>query len=76
MKAAVQHSINRNTERIFLLLITIVMAVMFYKIYIVINTDFSDVPARLQQGTMINLNDPHPEPKHEIVVAERPLFSR
>src|SRR4249919_3552401 len=57
----VNQSVSRNTERIFLLLITLVMAVLFYKMYSVIINDFAEVPARIQQGTMINLNDAEPE---------------
>ncbi len=60
MNAATSQSINRNTERIFLLLISAVMAVLFYKMYIVLNADFNEVPSRLSNGTVINLNDPHP----------------
>jgi len=60
MKAAVKRSANRNTERIFLLLIAAVMSVLFYKMYIVLNADFAEVNSRLQQGIMINLNDPNP----------------
>ena len=60
MNTAVNHLYNRNTERIFLLLISAVMAVLFYKMYLVLNTDFTDVSSRLTNGTMINLNDPHP----------------
>src|SRR6478735_2972387 len=59
MSAAIK-KISRSTEGIFLLLISLVMAVLFYKIYIVTNADFTDVPFRLGKGTMINLNDPHP----------------
>ncbi|HYJ64153.1 MAG TPA: FtsW/RodA/SpoVE family cell cycle protein, partial [Parafilimonas sp.] len=54
------NKINRNTERIFLLLIVIVMSVLFYKLYSVLSKDFTQVPERLAQGTMINLNDPKP----------------
>ena len=60
MAAKTQKRVNRNTERIFLLLITVVMAVLFYKLYTVISGDFADVPARLSNGTMMNLNDPKP----------------
>ena len=46
MNAAINRFINRNTERIFLLLITAVMGTLFYKMYLVLNTDFTEVPAR------------------------------
>ncbi len=54
------NSVNRHTERIFLLLITIVMSVLFYKLYTVLSKDFFDVPTRMANGTMININDPKP----------------
>jgi hypothetical protein len=60
MNTAGNQIINRNTERIFLLLISAVMAVLFYKMYLVLNADFNDVSSRLNNGTMVNLNDPHP----------------
>ncbi|MBS1746813.1 MAG: FtsW/RodA/SpoVE family cell cycle protein [Bacteroidetes bacterium] len=61
MKTTTHSSVNRNTERLFLLLISAVMAVLFYKIYIVLNNDFTELPVRLKQGTMINLNNDQPE---------------
>ena len=74
MKAASNRSINRNTERIFLLLITAVMAVLFYKIYLVLNNDFTEVPSRLQQGTMINLNNDHPEQNMKLLLQKGRYF--
>jgi len=74
MKAAVRQSINRNTERIFLLLITIVMAVLFYKMYLVLNVDIAEVPSRLQQGTMIDLNDPHPSQNMKMLLQKGRYF--
>lgn len=50
----------RTTERIFLLLICLVMGTLFYKLYTILRNDFADVPARLQQGTIMNLNDDKP----------------
>ena len=47
MASAKANSANRNTERIFLLLITIVMSVLFYKLYTVLSKNFTEVPARL-----------------------------
>lgn len=74
MSAAVRQSINRNTERIFLLLISMVMGVLFYKIYIVLNADFKDVPSRLQSGTMINLNDAHPAQNMKLLLQKGRYF--
>src|SRR5678809_369061 len=60
MVAAGTKKVTRNTERIFLLLITIVMSVLFYKLYTVLSADFAEVPSRLEQGTMMNLNNAKP----------------
>lgn len=46
----------RNLERIFLLISSIVLALLFYRLYIVMKKDLGEVAGRLQAGTMINLN--------------------
>jgi cell division protein FtsW (lipid II flippase) len=51
---------SRNTERVFLLLITMVMGVLFYKLFTVLQRDFANVPGRLRDGTIMNLNDDKP----------------
>ena len=60
MAGANAHKANRNTERIFLVLITIVMAVLFYKLNTVVSKNFEEVPARIAKGTMININSGKP----------------
>jgi cell division protein FtsW (lipid II flippase)/cell division protein FtsI/penicillin-binding protein 2 len=47
---------NRKTERICLLLIGIIMALLFWKMFSVLQRDFAEVDSRLDNGTMINLN--------------------
>ncbi len=74
MSTAVQQKVNRNTERIFLLLISLVMGVLFYKMYIVLNADFNDVPSRLKDGTMINLNDAHPAQNMKLLLQKGRYF--
>lgn len=49
---------NRKTERLFLLLISIVIAALFVRLFMVLQKDFADVDKRLAEGTMLNLNDP------------------
>jgi cell division protein FtsW (lipid II flippase) len=51
---------RRSTERFFLLTITIVLGLLFFKLFIVLQQDFKEVPRRLRQGTMMNLNDAKP----------------
>src|SRR6516165_4865428 len=71
---ATVNKVNRNTERIFLLLISIVMGVLFYKMYLVLNADFTEVPTHLKNGTMINLNDPHPEQNMKLLLQKGHYF--
>jgi hypothetical protein len=47
---------SRNLERSFLLVGSIVLALLFYKLFTVIEKDLQEVAARLQAGTMLNLN--------------------
>ncbi|MCU7552035.1 FtsW/RodA/SpoVE family cell cycle protein [Chitinophagaceae bacterium LB-8] len=51
---------RRNTERIFLLLVTFVLAVLFFRLFTVLKKDFAEVPRRLAEGSMVNLNDDRP----------------
>lgn len=51
---------GRNIERLFLLLITAVMAFLFYQLYNVLSKDFAEVPTRMKDGTMMNLNADKP----------------
>src|SRR5687767_8167872 len=51
---------NRKTERIFLLAISIVLCLFFYRLYNVIQAKFNDVDSRIQAGTMVNLNAKNP----------------
>ena len=48
---------NRKLERLALILIFIVMALLFQKMFSVLQRDFVEVNTRLQNGTMVNLND-------------------
>lgn len=51
---------ERNLERIFLLLITGVLAFLFMKLFSILKQDFESTPKRLVDGSMINLNDQKP----------------
>ena len=66
--------VARTTERIFLLLITIVMTVLFYKLFTVLKRDFADVPARLRDGTIMNLNDDEPGKRIKILLTKGLYF--
>ena len=47
---------NRKLERICLLLIGIIMGLLFWKLFSVLQRDFAEVNTRMENGTMINLN--------------------
>ncbi|MEO5647272.1 MAG: FtsW/RodA/SpoVE family cell cycle protein, partial [Chitinophagaceae bacterium] len=51
---------GRNIERVFLLLIAIVMGILFFQLSRELNKDFAEVPRRISDGTMINLNFDQP----------------
>src|SRR4051812_47602158 len=50
---------GRRMERWFLLLTGIVLAVLFGKLYFVLQQKFVDVDKRLKDGTIVNLNTPN-----------------
>ncbi|HEY0679306.1 MAG TPA: FtsW/RodA/SpoVE family cell cycle protein [Chitinophagaceae bacterium] len=47
---------RRNLERSFLLIITVVLSLLFYRLFSVLKKDFDEVHGRLAEGTMVNLN--------------------
>ena len=51
---------SRKKERVFLLFTTAVLALLFGRLYVVLQQNFTDVDRRLNDGTMINLNAPNP----------------
>jgi cell division protein FtsW (lipid II flippase) len=51
---------SRKKERLFLLLSAILLGLLFVRLFIVLQQNFSDVDRRLKDGTMVNLNAPHP----------------
>ncbi len=51
---------GRKLERIFLLIISIVLSLFFYRLYTVMQTKFVEVDGRLKSGTMVNLNAKNP----------------
>src|SRR5687768_4428794 len=60
MEQVKRKQISRGMERIFLLFISILFAFIFFKLFTVLKKDFEEVPKRLGDGSMINLNDPDP----------------
>jgi hypothetical protein len=52
-KQGVKH---RTTERFFLLLVSVVLALLFVSLYNALQKDFETVPQQLQEGRMVDLN--------------------
>ena len=52
--------VSRNIERIFLLIVSIVFGLLFYQLFQVQKKRFVDVPKRIAEGTMMNVNDSKP----------------
>ncbi|MFT3907962.1 MAG: FtsW/RodA/SpoVE family cell cycle protein [Ferruginibacter sp.] len=48
---------SRKLERLVLFLVAIIMGTIFWKLYSVLQRDFAEVHARIENGTTINLND-------------------
>ena len=55
-------------ERIFLLLISALFAFIFFKLYSVLQNDFEEVPERVGDGSMFNLNEPDPGPRMKMLL--------
>ncbi|MHB8206010.1 FtsW/RodA/SpoVE family cell cycle protein [Mucilaginibacter sp.] len=47
---------SRKKERLFLLLIAVVLLILFVRLFMVLEGGFADVDKRLKDGTMVNLN--------------------
>ena len=65
---------NRNLERLCLFFITAIMALLFWKLYTVLQRDFTDVNSRLANGTMINLNDSRGAERMRILLSRGMYF--
>src|SRR5215213_5543731 len=60
METRIHRKRSRGLERTFLLLISALMAFLFFRLYVVLEKDFEEVPKRISEGSMINLNHPNP----------------
>lgn len=49
-------SYNRKLERLALVLVSVIMGLLFWKMFTVLQRDFTEVNTRLSNGTMVNLN--------------------
>jgi cell division protein FtsW (lipid II flippase) len=56
MALSTQHK-GRGAERFFLVALSIVLGLLFFQLYNVLKRDFEEVPKRLADGSMVNLND-------------------
>jgi cell division protein FtsW (lipid II flippase) len=60
MKQEKMIPVSRLKERVFLLLVMLVLGALFYRLYTIEQNNFADVDKRLQDGTMVNLNAKNP----------------
>jgi len=59
--ALAKNNKGRWLERTFLLAVSIVIGLLFFQLYNVLKKDFEEVPSRLANGSMVNLNDNRPD---------------
>jgi cell division protein FtsW (lipid II flippase) len=60
MEPAKNPKISRVKERLFLLAVAILFGFLFFRLFTVLQVRFADVGKRLQDGTIVNLNDKDP----------------
>jgi cell division protein FtsW (lipid II flippase) len=65
---------KRNIERIFLLLISCVLAYLFTRLFSVLQEDFKEVPVRIADGTMVNLNGDKPDQQLKVLLGKGYYF--
>ncbi len=68
MEQAITRRQGRGMERIFILLSAALFAFIFFKLYSVLQNDFEEVPQRIEDGSMFNLNDPDPGPRMKLLL--------
>jgi cell division protein FtsW (lipid II flippase) len=66
---------GRGVERIFLLLITVVMGLLFFQLFARIKKDFAEVPKRLKEGTIMNLNEKEPGERIKLLLKKGFYFN-
>jgi cell division protein FtsW (lipid II flippase) len=68
MEQVINKRSGRGMERIFLLLVSALFAFIFFKLYTVLKKDFEEVPKRIAEGSIMNLNDPDPGPRIKLLL--------
>jgi cell division protein FtsW (lipid II flippase) len=58
----------RSIERFSILLISVLMAALFFQLYSVLRKDFEEVPTRLANGTIMNLNADKPADRMRLLL--------
>ncbi|MDB5136342.1 MAG: cell cycle protein [Mucilaginibacter sp.] len=66
--------VSRKKERLFLLLIAIVLGLLFCRLFFVFQRNFTDVDKRLGEGTMVNLNASDPAKNTRLLLEKRYYF--
>ena len=60
MEQAIPQPVSRKKERLFLVLIGLLLGLLFLRLYEIHQKSFTDVDKRLHDGTMVNLNAKNP----------------
>jgi hypothetical protein len=60
MTNGLQQHTSRIKERIGLIGIAVILLLLFNSLLTVLKRDFTEVPSRVAQGTIVNLNDESP----------------
>ena len=65
---------NRNFERVFIIGIGIILSLFFFRLYLRNQQQFAEVPQRLSDGTMVNLNAPQAAERVKVLLAKGYYF--
>jgi hypothetical protein len=74
MEPAKETNTGRVKERLFLFAVAILFGFMFFRLFTVLQTRFADVDKRLQDGTIVNLNDKDPAGKIKALLTKGYYF--
>ena len=64
----------RNLERIFLLMTSVILALLFFRLYYIERDSFKEVAPRLRDGSMVNINEPDADKALRALLVNRFYF--
>ena len=72
--ALIERLKERNLERIFLILTGVILTLLFTRLYSIEKVNFDEVPARIRDGSMVNINGPEPAKRLQELLLSRYYF--